>query len=634
MTELAFVMSPKQNWFFKELVAAIRDELGNQGIPSSLHLDGFPPLRADCVYVLVPPDEYAAVEGADALPDKEALRRTIFLCSEQPGTAHFRENLDLAKRAGAVFDINREAVDLFQQVGISAQPFQLGYTPRWDRFVPDRARDIDVLFLGCRTQRRLKYLNGYARVLSRWNCHIQLSDNSRPNAQGSTTFLTDEKWRLLSRSKLVINLHQTNARHFEWLRVIQAIHCGTVVISEHSRDVAPLEPGNHLIAGRPESLALIADSVLRNEALMNRSRREAYSFIRSSVPMARSVAALAGAARVLVARPLPHPIAMAVKRTSSRSMLADPFPASRPEERTEGDLLRRQLKEVRLGQIDIIRQLARLERRLDARNGGRELRSVERTYETAAWRARRYVTVTVLTALYNHGDLLGSMLDSVKRSRFRDFEMVVVDDGSTDGSGEAARRWMQAHDDIPALLVRHTVNGGLGAARNTALAFARGRYCLVLDADNEIYPRCLEELVGALDADSDATFAYPILETFGAIEHYIARSPGVYALVSHLGWEPRRFRVESYIDALSLIRTHQLRELGGFTTDRRCHGWEDYDLWCAVAERGWRGRLVPQMLARYRVSPTSMMSLTAFSLTTAIQAMIERHPSLMAESPT
>jgi GT2 family glycosyltransferase len=632
MTELAFVMSPKQNWFFKELVAAIRDELGNQGIPSSLHLDGFPPLRADCVCVLVPPDEYADVEGADALPDTEVLRRTIFLCAERPGTAHFRENLDLAERAGAVFDIDREAVDLFQQERIWAQHFQLGYTPRWDRFEPDRVRDIDVVFLGCRTQRRLKYLNGYARVLSRWNCHIQLSDDSRPNAEGSTTFLTDEKWRLLSRAKLVINLHQTNARHFEWLRAIEAIHCGAVVISEHSREVAPLEPGNHLIVGRPESLALIADAVLRDEALMDRSRREAYSFIRSSVPMARSVAALAGAARVLVARPHRHPIARAVRRTSSRSRLADPFPASRPEERTEGDLLRRQLKEVRLGQIDIIRQLARLQRRLDARNGAQELRSVECAYETTARRARRHVTVTVLTALYNHGHLLGSMLDSVDRSRFRDFEVVIVDDGSTDGSGEAARLWMEAHEKIPALLVRHTVNGGLGAARNTALAFARGRYCLVLDADNEIYPRCLEELVQALDSDADATFAYPILETFGDIEHYIARSLSAYALVSHLGWEPRRFRVGNYIDALSLIRTQQLRELGGYTTDRRCHGWEDYDLWCAVAERGWRGRQVPQMLARYRVSPTSMMSLAAFSSTTAIQAMIERHPRLMAES--
>jgi glycosyltransferase involved in cell wall biosynthesis len=279
-----------------------------------------------------------------------------------------------------------------------------------------------------------------------------------------------------------------------------------------------------------------------------------------------------------------------------------------------------------------MRQLAQLQHHLEARNGGQEVRSLERAHETVAWPARRSVSVTVLTALYNQGHLLGSMLDSVDRSRFRDFEVVVVDDGSTDGSGEAASSWMQAHENIPALLVRHTVNRGLGAARNTALAFARGRYCLVLDADNQIYPRCLEALVEALETDGDAVFAYPILETFGAVGLYVARAESAYALVSHLGWEPRRFRVENYIDALSLIRTQLLRELGGYTTDKRCHGWEDYDLWCAVAELGLRGRHVPQILARYRVSPTSMLSLTDFSPTTAIQAMIERHPRLMAEA--
>jgi hypothetical protein len=152
----------------------------------------------------------------------------------------------------------------------------------------------------------------------------------------------------------------------------------------------------------------------------------------------------------------------------------------------------------------------------------------------------------------------------------------------------------------------------------------------VLDADNQIYPRCLAALVGALETDTDAVFAYPILETFGSVELYIARGDDAGALVSHLGWEPARLRGGNYIDALALLRTEVLRELGGYTTDQRCHGWEDYDLWCSIADRGWRGRHVPQILARYRVSPDSMLSLTNFSTTAAIQAIIERHPRLMA----
>jgi GT2 family glycosyltransferase len=633
MTELAFVMSPKQNWFFKELVAAIRDELDRQAIPSSLHLNGFPSPRPDRAYVLVPPHEYVALEGEAALPSDEVLSRTAFLCAEQPGTIHFEQNLRLAERAGAVFDINRAAVVAFgEEGGIDAHHFQLGYTPRWDRFDSNRIRDVDVVFLGCRSQRRLRYLNGYARTLSRWESHIQLSDNARPNIESSTTFLTDEKWRLLSRAKVIINLHQGEARYFEWLRVVDAIHCGAVVVTEHSSDTAPLHPGKHLFLGRPESLGLIADALLRDEPRLERARQDAYSFIRSSLPMARSVAALAEAARVLVAQPLPRRVLTRVKGTSIGQELRDQFPPLRPQEHTETDVFRRELKELRLSQIDIMRQLAQIEQRLDANNGDREPRWVRREYQTVAWAARRSVKVSVITALFKQGHLIRRMLDSVDRSRFRDFELVVVDDGSPDRSGETVRSWMQGHEDVPAQLVRHSVNRGLGAARNTALAFARGQYCLVLDADNEIYPRCLEALVSALEADPDAMFAYPILEMFGAVEQYDARSRGEYLLLSHLGWDPQRFRTQNYIDALSLIRTDQLRAIGGYTTDKRCHGWEDYDLWCAVAERGWRGRHVPQILARYRVSPTSMISLTNFSLTTAIQAMIERHPRLMAES--
>jgi hypothetical protein len=122
-------------------------------------------------------------------------------------------------------------------------------------------------------------------------------------------------------------------------------------------------------------------------------------------------------------------------------------------------------------------------------------------------------------------------------------------------------------------------------------------------------------------------FAYPILETFGAVDEFVAG--GGTPLVSQFGWEPLRLRSCNYIDALALIRTEKLRELGGYTTDLRCHGWEDYDLWCTVAERGWRGLQVPQILARYRTSPTSMLSFTNSSRTTAALTIIERHPRLM-----
>ncbi len=57
---------------------------------------------------------------------------------------------------------------------------------------------------------------------------------------------------------------------------------------------------------------------------------------------------------------------------------------------------------------------------------------------------------------------------------------------------------------------------------------------------------------------------------------------------------------------MAMIRVAELRELGGYTTELTLYGWEDYDLWCRMAERGMRGVHVPEILAAYRESYTGM----------------------------
>lgn len=628
MPELAFVMSPKQNWFFREMVAAIRHELDAQGVASSLH-EEFPEPSPDRIYLLVPPHEYVALEGRDALPSDQLLARTIFICAEQPGTVHFEDDVELAARAGAVFDINPRSVELFKQFGIGAQYLALGYTECWDHFDRGRERDIDLLFLGAYSLRRAWFLNSYASLLSKWNCYILLSDNSAPNTGGSTSFLAEEKWDLLSRAKIMLNLHQGDEPYFEWLRAIQAMHCGAVVVSEHSTGYDPLSPAQHIFFGRAESLGQIADQLLLDPDYVAGIGQAAHDFISWSMPLAASVAELAGTARTLVARPIPDGDAWLGRRAKAQPVMPPAFPTVAATEPKDAvlNLLRAGLKDSRLDLLGLRRQLTRIEATI--RSPGRQPPpTVESVRQTRGWAACRGATVTTITALYNYSDLIGTALDSLAAGGFEDFEAVIVDDGSGDGSAEAVCEWMERHEEVAVQLVRHPINRGLGAARNTAVDFARGRYCFVLDADNLLYPRCLETLVAALEADPEATFAYPILEAFGMVESYIAI--GGSPLVSYFGWHPERLRHTNFIDALSMIRTDKLRALGGYATDRRLFGWEDYDLWCRIAESGGYGRLVPQMLARYRVSPSSMRSLTDLSVGDAMTALIERNPELMA----
>jgi glycosyltransferase involved in cell wall biosynthesis len=216
---------------------------------------------------------------------------------------------------------------------------------------------------------------------------------------------------------------------------------------------------------------------------------------------------------------------------------------------------------------------------------------------------------------------VGAALRSLSASTFRSWEAIVVDDASRDDSLAVAADWV-SEERRPALLVHHSYNRGLPSARNTALSLARGEFCFILDADNELFPHCLERLVDALDRDPGAVFAYGALERF--------HGGSTVGIGNRLPWEPARLRTSNFVDAMALIRTDYLREVGGYTTDRRLHGWEDYDLWCATAERGQRGTYVPEILARYRSVMHSMVSTTNLSTTDAYSVLIERYPELMA----
>ncbi|MDX6654329.1 MAG: hypothetical protein QOH18_1039 [Solirubrobacterales bacterium] len=625
VVELAFVLSPGQNWFFVDLVATLREELERQGVPSSLHTEGFPEPRPDLVYVIAPPHELAALEGEGVLPGPELLSRSLFICAEQPGTVHFEDNVTLARRGGITFDINQRATELMDARGVAARRLQIGYSPRWDHFDPDRERDIDILVLASQTTRRLRYLASYGRVFSRWNCHIQLSDNSAPNVGAGPGFVTDAKWDLLGRSKAIINLHQGEEPYFEWLRALDAIHAGTVLVSEHSHGIEPLLPDHHLYVGRPESLGLIADGLLHDEPRLRETRERAYSFVREQLPLATGVAELARAAEELALRPFPVG-AVASWFSSSDPEAGDDVvvaPVVRP---TETSALRAGVKASRIDMMSIRRQLSRIEAILRSPKLKPPPRAIQ-VARTDAFVARRGVKVSVLIALYNHGDLIGDALDSLAATGNPDFEIVITDDGSGDGSGDVVAAWMREHEDIPALLVRHPINAGLGTARNTAREFSRGEYCLILDSDNAVYPRCIETLVAVLDQKPEVEFAFPMLEAFGSVDAYVAG--GGAPVVSVFDWSPRRLRQGNFVDAFSMIRASALRDVGGYTTDSRLYGWEDYDLWCKMAEAGKDGKLVPQMLARYRTSPASMQWTTNISTTAAVAALVERHPNLM-----
>src|SRR5438445_7330148 len=119
--------------------------------------------------------------------------------------------------------------------------------------------------------------------------------------------------------------------------------------------------------------------------------------------------------------------------------------------------------------------------------------------------------ISVIIPCYNLGHYLGEAVDSVLAQTRQDFEIIVVDDGSTDDETQA----IVAAFDRPKTQVIRIARRGLAAARNAGIAAASGDILCALDADDRLEPTFFEKALAVLDADPSVTFASAWLRTFG-----------------------------------------------------------------------------------------------------------------------
>ena len=110
--------------------------------------------------------------------------------------------------------------------------------------------------------------------------------------------------------------------------------------------------------------------------------------------------------------------------------------------------------------------------------------------------------ISVIMPVYNAARTLPESLESIRLQSFRDFELIFVEDGSTDASVEMLEAFA-ASADFPCHIVSQLHNMGVAAARNRGVAAACGEYLAFVDADDRIEPQALETAVRALDASDE-----------------------------------------------------------------------------------------------------------------------------------
>lgn len=215
--------------------------------------------------------------------------------------------------------------------------------------------------------------------------------------------------------------------------------------------------------------------------------------------------------------------------------------------------------------------------------------------------------VTVVIPCYNEERFVADAIESVRRQSLSDWECIVVDDASTDGSVKAI--WAAAGKDDRVRVLRHRVNAGLGAARNTGLRAARGRFVTFLDSDDMLMADSLLDRVIALTQALDDPH---VIGSYAGIRSEMEEGR-LADLPAREG--PNRGGVIDFITAggecpfnahAPLLLTDAVRGIGGFDESMR-QGAEDWDLWYRILRNGYVFVPASSITAVYRQKRHSMV---------------------------
>ena len=209
-------------------------------------------------------------------------------------------------------------------------------------------------------------------------------------------------------------------------------------------------------------------------------------------------------------------------------------------------------------------------------------------------------TFSVIVAIYNAERYLEETLTSIQAQTWRNFEVVLVDDGSTDDSASIAQKFV---DSDARFRLLSTPNRGISPTRNLAIDHARGEWLAICDADDLWDARKLEiqaRFIHAWDEESEGPLV--ALGTSGFIINGVGRFWRIEDLGIHSVDEYRRWRDEigqmAMINSSVVCRRNLVLELGGYRADYTPA--EDTDLWTRLADLGVVLNL-PERLTHYRI---------------------------------
>jgi glycosyltransferase involved in cell wall biosynthesis len=224
--------------------------------------------------------------------------------------------------------------------------------------------------------------------------------------------------------------------------------------------------------------------------------------------------------------------------------------------------------------------------------------------------------LSVVIPFYNMGRYLEDTLLSIAQSSYKNIEIIVVDDGSTEpASLQALDRLQQQYK----FRIVKQQNGGLAEARNTGVKSARGEYLAFVDADDKVHESYYGKAVSVLSQKDNVFFV-------GCWVQYFENSQGIWPAFTP---EPPYLCYYNMVCSGGLVYKKVCFEQDGWNDAALEYGLEDWDSVISLVKNGWRGVVLPEPYYFYRIRKGSMARrFTTEKLLFSLRYIAEKHNSL------
>ncbi|MGH9819648.1 MAG: glycosyltransferase family 2 protein [Pyrinomonadaceae bacterium] len=204
--------------------------------------------------------------------------------------------------------------------------------------------------------------------------------------------------------------------------------------------------------------------------------------------------------------------------------------------------------------------------------------------------------ISFVIPCYNDGRFIRDAIESVEKCPYGLYELIIVDDGSTD---EQTTATMQDLVERSYNVIRQD-NKGLAAARNAGISASSGEYILPLDSDNKIRPEFVVEAVRILDQNHEISVVHGDFQYFGLIDDLCKIAP----------FDIRKMMYSNYIDACALYRKDVWAACHGYDEKMPVMGVEDWEFWLHAYTKGARFLHLEMVAFDYANRPDSMLQNT------------------------